>query len=52
MITAGIDVGARYVKMVILNDGKILAKDRGLVGFDVLKSASEVFENMLKPTGF
>ena len=52
MITAGIDVCARYVKVAVLDDGKILAKDRGLVGFDVLKSASEVFENVLKPSGF
>lgn len=52
MITAGIDVGARYVKIVILNDGKVLAKGKGLVGFDVLKSASEVFEKALKPIGF
>ncbi len=52
MITAGIDVGARYAKVVILDDGKVLAKGKGLVGFDVLKSASEVFENALKTSGF
>ncbi len=52
MITAGIDVGARFVKVVILEDGKVLANGKGLVGFDVLKSASEVFENVLKTSGF
>ncbi len=51
MITAGIDVGAKYAKVVILDDGKILAKAKELVGFDVLKSASEVFENALKTSG-
>jgi len=51
MITAGIDVGAKYAKVVILENGKILAKAKGLVGFDVLKSASNVFENVLKTSG-
>lgn len=52
MITAGIDVGARYVKVALLDDGKVLAKGKGLVGFDVLKSASEVFGKVLKTSGF
>jgi benzoyl-CoA reductase subunit D len=51
MITAGIDVGAKFAKIVILNDGNVLAKDKALVGFDVLKSASELFENVLKSKG-
>jgi benzoyl-CoA reductase subunit D len=51
MITAGIDVGAKYAKAVILDDGKILAKAKGLVGFDVLESATNTFENVLKTHG-
>lgn len=48
MITAGVDVGAKYVKVVLLEDGKnILTKGKGIVGFDILKSASEVFEKAL-----
>jgi benzoyl-CoA reductase subunit D len=48
MITAGVDVGAKYAKVVILEDGKnVLGKANGIVGFDVLKSATEVFEKAL-----
>jgi len=48
MITAGVDVGAKYVKIVILEDGKnVLTRASGIVGFDVLKSATEVFEKAL-----
>jgi len=51
MITAGVDVGAKYAKVVILKDGLVLARAKALVGFDVLKSASEVFETALKDAG-
>jgi benzoyl-CoA reductase subunit D len=51
MITAGIDVGAKFAKIVILNDGKVMAKSKALVGFDVLKSAGNLFEDVLKTSG-
>lgn len=51
MITAGIDVGAKFTKVVILKDGKVVAKDKALVGFDVLKSASDLFEKVSKANG-
>ena len=51
MITAGIDVGAKFAKIVILNDGKVLAKAKALVGFDVLKSANNLLEDVLKASG-
>jgi len=51
MITAGVDVGAKFAKAVILKDGQVLARAKALVGFDVLKSASEVFETALKDAG-
>jgi len=51
MITAGIDVGAKFVKVVVLKDGEILERAKALVGFDVLKSASDLFESTLKKTG-
>jgi len=48
MITAGVDVGAKYVKIVLLEDGKnVLTRANGIVGFDVGKSAAEVFEKAL-----
>jgi len=51
MITAGVDVGAKFAKVVILKDGQVLARAKALVGFDVLKSASDVFEVALKDAG-
>jgi len=51
MITAGMDVGAKFVKVVILKDGEVLERAKALVGFDVWKSASDLFENTLKKTG-
>ena len=52
MITAGVDVGAKYAKIVLLEDGKnTLARANCLVEFDVLKSATEVFEKALLDAG-
>jgi len=51
MITAGVDVGAKFAKVVILKDGQVLTRAKALVGFDVLKSASDVFETALKAAG-
>ncbi len=47
MTTAGLDIGAKFAKVVVLKDGQVLARAKGLVGFDILKSASEVFETAL-----
>jgi benzoyl-CoA reductase subunit D len=48
MITAGVDVGAKYVKAVLLEDGKnVLTRAKGIVEFDILKSATEAFERAL-----
>jgi len=51
MITAGVDVGAKYAKVVVLRDGQVVARAKALVGFDLLKSAAEVFEVALKDAG-
>lgn len=52
MITVGVDVGAKYVKIVLLEDGKnVLKRASGIVGFDVLQSATEVFEKALLDAG-
>ncbi len=52
MLTAGVDVGAKYAKIVLLEDGKnTLARANGIVEFDVLKSATEVFEKALLDAG-
>jgi len=51
MITAGVDMGAKFAKVVILKDGQVLARAKTLVGFDLLKSASEVFDTALRDAG-
>ena len=51
MITAGVDVGAKFAKVVILKDGQVIARAKTLVGFDLLKSASDVLETALKDAG-
>jgi len=51
MITAGVDVGAKFAKIVILKDGQVIARAKALVGLDLMKSASDVFETALKDAG-
>ena len=46
MITAGMDVGAKFVKVVILKDGEVLERAKALVGFDVWKSASDSLKTL------
>ncbi|TET56060.1 CoA activase [Candidatus Bathyarchaeota archaeon] len=50
MITAGVDIGAKYVKIVLLKD-KVLHRAKDVVGFDVCKSATTLFEDVLNKTG-
>lgn len=48
MITAGVDVGAKYVKILLLENRKnVLARNTGIVGFDVLESTTKVFKEAL-----
>lgn len=51
MITAGIDIGARNIKVVILKDSKVLSKNMDLCGFEIKASAEQVFQKALKDTG-
>lgn len=51
MITAGIDIGAKFAKIVIVNDGKVMAKAKAPVGFDILKSVGSLFEDVIKTSG-
>jgi benzoyl-CoA reductase subunit D len=51
MITMGIDLGAKYIKVVILEDIKIIAKTNVLAGFDVKKSAQVAVDKALKEAG-
>jgi benzoyl-CoA reductase subunit D len=51
MITGGVDIGAKFAKVVVLKDEQVLTRTKALVGFDILKSARDVFETALKDTG-
>jgi benzoyl-CoA reductase subunit D len=48
LITAGIDMGAKNVKVVILKDGKILSKGSTVSGFDQRASSEKVFKETLQ----
>lgn len=51
MITTGIDVGAKTIKVVLMEDGKVKAKAKVLSGFDQEESAKEALELALKEAG-
>ncbi len=48
MISMGVDMGAKNIKVVILKDNKAIAKSNILAGFDVTKSAQEAIDRSLK----
>lgn len=48
MITSGVDIGAKFAKVVVMKDEQVLTRAKALVGFDILKSASDVFEAALR----
>jgi predicted CoA-substrate-specific enzyme activase len=47
MITAGIDVGAKTLKVLLLDGDKVLGKSMVLTGFDQAKSADKAFSEAL-----
>ncbi len=51
MITAGMDLGAKTVKTVLLRDGEIIARDIRLSGFEQETSASESMNEAIKKAG-
>lgn len=51
MGVAGIDVGARTTKAVIMQDGKVVAKGMVLTGIDLNESAEQAFNEALKAGG-
>jgi len=48
MITAGIDCGAKTTKVVVLKDGKIIGKAKGITGFDQKRAIMEAWDLALK----
>ncbi|MEM2967915.1 MAG: acyl-CoA dehydratase activase [Candidatus Bathyarchaeia archaeon] len=51
MITAGIDLGTQSVKVVILKDGKVLARGKAFSGFDPAKAAEQALSEALNQAG-
>jgi len=51
LITAGIDLGARTVKAVIMDGSKVLAKGIAITGFEQKQSAEEALNAALKAAG-
>jgi len=48
MITAGIDMGAKTIKVVILNDSQVASKSILMGGLDARQSAERAFDEALK----
>ncbi|HEY49257.1 MAG TPA: CoA activase [Dehalococcoidia bacterium] len=51
MITAGIDMGAQFIKVVILDDGKVTARTIIPTGFEPLEAAKKALDNAMKEAG-
>jgi len=51
MITAGMDMGAKLIKVVIMNDGKVIARSKILSGFEQEVSANDALNEALKQAG-
>ena len=48
MAVAGIDVGAKTVKVIILNDKELLGKSIGITGFDQVESVNKAMNDALR----
>ncbi len=51
MITAGVDVGNKYTKVVVMKDGQVLSKYMVLSGFDQQQAAEEAYTRALAEAG-
>ncbi len=51
MITAGVDMGSKFVKIVILNDGTIQGKSSETTGFEPIEAASRCLRTAAKAAG-
>ncbi len=51
MITAGIDMGSKNVKVVILKNGEIIGKGSAPAGFDAVSAAEEAYKLALDAAG-
>lgn len=51
MITAGIDVGAKTIKVVIVKDNKVVTRAINPTGFELLEAAEKTMEDAVKQAG-
>jgi benzoyl-CoA reductase subunit D len=51
MITAGIDVGSKNIKVVVCKDGRVIAETLGTGGFEQSEVARELFSKALEQAG-
>jgi benzoyl-CoA reductase subunit D len=51
MITAGMDMGSKVIKVVIMNDGKVIARSKILSGFEQEVSANDAMREALSFAG-
>jgi predicted CoA-substrate-specific enzyme activase len=51
MITAGVDCGAKTIKVVVMKDGKIIGKSLVPAGFDTKPAANQAFDEAVKAAG-
>lgn len=51
MISAGVDCGAKNVKLVLLKDGNIMAKTLTLAGIDTSSATEKAYDDALKIAG-
>ncbi|TKJ40046.1 CoA activase [candidate division LCP-89 bacterium B3_LCP] len=51
MTTAGIDMGAKNIRVLILKDGEVIARAEQMAGFDTAESAEIAFNNALGQAG-
>ena len=51
MITAGIDMGAKSVRVLLLKDGKVLARTQELAGFEPAEATKKAFTRAVSEAG-
>ncbi|RLG45518.1 MAG: CoA activase [Thermoproteota archaeon] len=51
MLTAGIDIGGKNVKVLLLKDGEIIARAKAVGGFEQGKVTEELLEKVLRSIG-
>ena len=51
MIQVGIDVGAKFIKVVVLKDGKVIVRDQVASGFEGKENVKSLYDQVLQKAG-